>query len=139
MQEFFNRIVKIGIAILIICIVLYGIAYAQRVCCSIISDACIPTFTRNLPSQDLINQRLSNFCSDSVSTGGNTCCETDGCNSYNQISYITLSFIQDVYPLNKKVSFSDDRNGIQTKFEPYCISTFLNAVPIYILTKSITC
>jgi len=154
MKESFNKIIQINTAILISCIVVYGIVYAQQVCCSTIVDACIPAFNRILvsynidnsckisPSACLNNALQSNLCSINIPAdfgSGNTCCETDRCDKYNQATHISLSFIIDFYPLQKNVSSFDAGNGAQTAFEPYSLSTSLKAVPIYILTQSIIC
>lgn len=154
MKESFNKIIQISTAILISCIVVYGIVYAQQVCCGNIVEVCIPTSNRisvsyNIdnscrisPSHYLNNQLQSNLCSKNILADfgpGNTCCETDRCDSYNQATYLSLSFIQDFYPLQKNVSSFDTGNGEQTAFEPYRLSTSLKAVPIYIITQSIIC
>jgi hypothetical protein len=154
MEESFNKIIQTSTAILITCIVVYGIMYAQQVCCSATVNACIPTSNRisvvyasgNSWTSSLSHQRSyqlrSNFCSKSFLAdfgAGNTCCETDRCDSYNQATYFSLSVIQDLYPLQKNVSSYDAGNCPQTTFEPYSLPTSLKAVPIYIMTQSIIC
>jgi hypothetical protein len=154
MKESINRIIKTSTAMFISCIVVYGIVYAQQVCCSTIVDVCIPASNRNSisynidnscrisPSHYLTNQLQPNLCSKNILAdfgSGNTCCETDRCDSYNQATYFSLTFIQDFYPLQKNVSSFDAGNGAQTAFEPYSLSTSLKVVPIYILTQSIIC
>jgi hypothetical protein len=154
MKELFNKIIQTSTAIVIPCIVVYGIVYAQQVCRDTIVDACIPasdrvsvsynidSFYRISPSHDLNSQVLSNISSSDFLAdfgAGNTCCETDRCDSYNQPTYFSFSFIQDVYALQKNVRFFEADNGAQTAFEPYNLSISLKAVPIYILTKSIIC
>lgn len=154
MKESFNKIIQISTAILISCIVAHGIAYAQQVCCSTIVDACIPASNRILGGYTSSNswttpplhnrniQPRSNLCSKNIPAdfgSGNTCCETDRCDSYNQATYLSLSFIQDFYPLQKNVSSFDAGNGAQATFQPNNLSTPHKAVPIYILTQSIIC
>ena len=70
---------------------------------------------------------------------GNTCCETDSCDSYHQATYFSLSFIQDFYPLQKTVNSFNVGNGTRTPFELNSLSTSLKAVPIYIFSQSIIC
>jgi hypothetical protein len=154
MKEFVNKIIQTSTGIVISCIVVYGIVYAQQVCCSTMVNGCIPAFDRisggytsgkswtNSQSYDRNYQLQSNLCSKNVLAdfgSGNACCETDRCDSYNQATYFSLSFIQDFYPLQKNVSSFDAGNGAQTTFEPYSLPTSLKAVPIYIMTQSIIC
>jgi hypothetical protein len=154
MKESFNKIIQIGAAILISCIVVYGIVYAQQGCCNTIIDACIPASGRISASYNIDNfckispshynnSRLqSNSNSSNIPAdfgSGNTCCETDRCDRYNQAILLSFSFIQDFYPLQKNVSSFDAGNGEQTAFEPYRQSTSLKTAPIYILTQSIIC
>ncbi len=155
MKKLFNNIIQTITAILISWIVVYGIVYAQQVCCSTIVDARIPTsnrnsasytignFCRTSPSHHHNNQLQSILCSKNFLADfdeGNTCCETNRCDSYNQATCFSLSFIQDLYPLlQKNVSSFDVSDGEQRAFETYSRSTLLKAVPIYILTQSIIC
>jgi len=69
----------------------------------------------------------------------NTCCETDGCDSYNRSTVFSLSFSQDLYPLQKVESIFDAGNGGQTKLKPDTLLISFKAAPIYILTQSIIC
>ena len=154
MKDLITKIIQTITATLISCIVVYGIVYAQQVCCSTIVDTCIPTSNRiavscNIddscrisPSHNLNNQPQSNLCSKKILTdfgSGNTCCETDRCDGYNQAAEFSLSFIQDFYPLQKNVSSFDAGNGAKATFQPYNISTLHKAVPIYILIETIIC
>jgi hypothetical protein len=154
MKKMFNKIIQTGIAILISWIVVYGIVSAQQVCCSTIVDARIPTSNRfsvsntignfcgTSPSHHCNNQLQANFCSKNFLADfgkGNTCCETNRCDSYKQATYFSLSFIQDLCPLQKTLSASNVISGVQTNFEPKSLSSSLKAVPIYILTQSIIC
>jgi hypothetical protein len=154
MKELFKKIIQTSTAILISLIAVHGIVYAQQVYCGTIVDACIPASTRisgghtsgnfrtTSPPYHRNIQLLSNICSNNfLSDFGaeNTCCETDRCDSYKQANYFSLSFFQDFYPHQKKVSFSDADFGAQTPFEPYRLLTSLKAVPIYITTQSIIC
>ena len=154
MKALFNKIIQTCTAILISIIVVYGIVYAQQVCCSTIVNARIPSSIkisvsynidnscRTSPSHSLNNQLTTNLCSNNFLAdfgSRNTCCETDRCNRYNQATYFSLSFIQDFYPLQKKVSSFGAGKNAQTKFEPYSLPTPHKAVPIYIMTQSIIC
>lgn len=154
MKELFNNIIQTTTAILISCIVVYGIVYAQQICCSTIVDACIPTSNRisvsytignsceTSPSHHRNNQLQSNLCSKNILSEfgeGNTCCATNRCDSYNQPAYFSLSSIQNLYPLQKTLSSFNVISGAQTNFEPRSLSTSLKAIPIYILTQSIIC
>jgi hypothetical protein len=154
MKEFINKIIQTSTAILISCIVVCGIVYAQQVCCNTIVNTCIPASNRisggytsgnswtTPPSHHRNIQLQSNLCSKNMLTdfgAGNTCCETDRCDRYNQTTYFSLSILQDFYPLQKYVSPFDAVNGAQTAFEPYSLSASLKAVPIYIMTQSIIC
>jgi len=154
MKESFNKISQTSTAILISWIIVYGIMYAQQVCCSTTVDACIPISNRILgsyaianscetsPSHHCNNQLQSNFCSKNFLSDfgeGNICCETNRCNSYNQAKYFSLSSIQNLYPLQKTLSSFTVSSGAQTNFEPKSLSPSLKAVPIYILTQSIIC
>ncbi len=154
MKKLINKIIQTSTAIVISCIVVYGIVYAQQVCCSTMVNACIPASNRisgdyasgkswtNSPSHHRNNQLQSNLYSKNVLAdfgAGNTCCETDRCDSYNQATYFSLSFIQNFYPFQKNVSSFDAGNGAQTTFEPFSLPASLKAVPIYIMTQSIIC
>jgi len=154
MKELINKIIQVSTAILISCVVVYGIVYAQLVCCTNMVNTCIPASNRildgytsdkswtNFQSYDRNNQLRSNLCSKNVLADfgpGNTCCETDRCDSFNQATYFSLSFIQDFFPLLKDASSFDTSNGTQTTFEPFSLSTSLKAEPIYIMTQSIIC
>jgi len=139
---------------LIFCIVVYGIVYAQQACCRTIIDDCIPTsnrmpvsynidnFCRISPSHNLNNQLQSTLCYKKILAdfgSGNTCCETDRSDGYNQATEFLLSFIQNFYLLKKNLSPFDAGNGPTAAFQPYNLSTPYKAVPIYILTESIIC
>ena len=154
MKILFNRIIQTSTAILISCIVVYGIVYAQQVCCSTTVDVCIQASNRisasytignsyeTSPSHYRSNQLQSNFCSKNFLPDfgeGNTCCETNRCNSYNHATYFSLSSIQNLYPLQKTLSSFNAISGTQTNFEPKSLSASRKAVPIYILTQSIIC
>ncbi len=154
MKELITKITQTITAILIICIVVYGIVYAQQVCCSTIADTCIPTANRisvnyNIdnscrisPSHNLNNQQQPTLCSKSIIADfglGDTCCETDRCDGYNLVTAFSLSFVQEFYPLQINVSSFDAGNGAQTTCQPYNLSTPHRTVPIYILTESIIC
>jgi hypothetical protein len=154
MKKLIDKIIQTSTAILISCIVVYGIVYAQPICCSTIVAACIPTSNRisisyNIdnsfrisPSHHFNNQPQSTICSKNILAdfgSGNTCCETDRCDGFNQVAEFSLSFIQDFYPLQKNIGSFDAGNGAQARFEPYNLSTPHKAIPIYILTESIIC
>ena len=154
MKKLIDKIIQTSTAILISCIVVYGIVYAQPICCSTIVDACIPTSNRisvsynidnscrTVHSHHFNNQLQSTLCSKNIPAdfgSGNTCCETDRCDGYNQAAEFSLSFIQDFYPLQKNLGSFDAGNGTQARFEPYNLSTSHKAIPIYILTESIIC
>jgi hypothetical protein len=153
MRELFKKIIQTGIAILISWIVVYGIVSAQQVCCSTVVDARIPTsnifsvsntivnFCGTSPSHHRNNQLQANFCAKNFLADfgkGNTCCETNRCDSYKQATHFSLSFIQDLCPLQKTLSASNVISGPHN-FEPKNLSSSLKAVPIYILTQSIIC
>jgi hypothetical protein len=154
MKELFKKIIQTSAAIIISLIAVHGIVYAQQVYCGTIVDACIPASNRisggytsgnswaTPPSYHRNIQLLSNICSNNFLAdfgAGNTCCETDRCDSYKQAKYFSLSFFQDFYPHQKNVSFFDADISAQTTFEPYSLPTSLKAVPIYIATQSIVC
>jgi len=154
MKDLITKIIQTITAILISCIVVYGIVYAQLVCCSTIVDTCIPTSNRisvgyNIdnscrisPSHNRNNQQQPTLCSKNIIAAfgsGDTCCETNRCDGYNQETEFSLSFIQDFFPLQKNVNSFDAGNGAQARFEPYNLLTPHKAVPIYILKESIIC
>ncbi len=154
MKELINKFIQTSSAILISIIVVYGIVCGQQVCCSTVVNTCIPSSNWNSvnysidnscetsPSHYLNNQQVSNICSNNFLAdfgAGNTCCETDRCNRYNQATYFSLSFIQDFYPLQKPLSSFNVISGSQNNFESKSLSTSLKAVPLYILTQSILC
>ncbi len=154
MKNIFTKIIQSSTVILIFWIVVYGIVYAQQACCSTIVDACIPAFSRisdsytvgsfrrTSPAHHRNNKLQSNLCSKNIPADfgeGNTCCETNRCDSYNQATYFSLSFTRDLYPLQKTLSAFNVISGAQTNFEPKSLSLSLKAEPIYILTQSIIC
>jgi len=154
MKELINKIILIGTTIVASNIVVCGIVYAQQVSCSTIVNTCIPTSNRILfvyassnswttsHAYNRNSQLRSNLCSKNFLAdfdSDNTCCATDRCDEYNQSKYFSLSFIQDFYSLQKKISSFDAGKVSQTKFEPYSLPTSLKAVPIYIVTQSIIC
>jgi len=152
MKELFNKFILSSTAILISCIIVYGIVYAQQVCCTTMVNACIPASNRvlggyiidkswtNSQSYDRKNELRSNLCSKNVLANFgavNTCCQTDRCDSNNKATYFSLSFVQDFYPLPKNASPFDAGDGAQTAFEPDSLSTSLKVSPIYLITQSI--
>jgi hypothetical protein len=154
MKTSIKKFIQIISAIFLYIIVVYGIVYAQQVCCSKIADACIPTFNRvsasyiigdcckiSLP-RNRNNRLLSanyfeNLHADFGS--GTTCCETDRCDGYNQATVCSISFIQDFCPFQPILSSFNADSGGQSDYHPNKRSTFHNAVPICILTESIIC
>ena len=46
MKELINKIIQVSTPILITCIVVYGIVYAQQLCCNTIVNTCIPASNR---------------------------------------------------------------------------------------------
>jgi len=154
MKKLFYKFILTSTVIVLSCIVVYGIVYAQQICGTNMVNTCISASNRilggytndkswtNSQSYDRNNQLRSNFCSKNVLADfgpGNTCCETDRCDSFNQATYFSLSFIQDFFPLLKNASSVDTSNGTQTTFEPFSLSTSLKVEPIYIMTQSIIC
>jgi hypothetical protein len=154
MKDLIKKFIQIITAILLFTIVVYGIVYAQQVCCSKIAEACIPTFnrvsdsyiiddcckislTRNRNNQLLPTNFSENLLADFGP--GNTCCETDRCDGYNQATVYSISFIQDFYPFQPNLRSFDADSGVQSTFHPNKRSIFPNTVPIYILTESIIC
>ena len=154
MKDLIKKFIQIITAILLFIIVVCGIVYAQQVCCSKIAETCIPTFNRVSdsyiiddcckisPPRNRNNQLLSANYSESLLAdfgSGNTCCETDRCDGYNQATVFSISSIQNFYPFQTIVSSLDADSGVQSTFHPNKRSIFPNAVPIYILTESIIC
>ena len=154
MKEMIHKITRSIAAIVISCIAVYGIVYAQQACCRTFTETCIPTLeiTSNCyyvntsfgisPSSNPSCQLRSNlsFSNNQVnSASGNTCCKTDRCDGNNQATEFPLSFIQDYSLLQKNAGSLASGIGAQTAAQLYNQSTPHNAVPIYILTKSIIC
>jgi len=154
MKALINKIIKNSVAIVIFCIVVYGNVYATKVCCKAILKACIPTsnsssvsfnidnysmtsLSYHINNQPLSNIHSINFIADFGS--GNTCCETDHCDNYNQINYIRPSYNQGSHLAQNDVRSISDGNGTRTAFRPFRLSTSFKAVPIYIATQSILC
>lgn len=138
-------------AMLIICIAVYGIACAQQVGCSSTATNCNQSANRfsvgyntdnscrTSPSHHLNSQRSLNTLIN-CSSAEDTCCETDHCDEYSQATYVIPSLTYGFCPLQKTVSpFDAGNNSAQTTFEPFNLPPSLNAVPIYILTRSIIC
>ena len=149
-----NKIIKTCSAILISCIAVYGIVFAQQVCCSSIIDACIPTFNRISANcnnngscritqlRSLNNLLQSGLCSKNLLEdfdAATTCCKTDRCDSYTEATVLSLSTIRNVHLLQFNNSSPDAGNVAPVTFQPYNLSTPCNTVPIYILTESIIC
>jgi len=154
MKELFNKIIQTSTALLISLIVVYGIVYAQQVCCSTIVDACLTTSNRISGGCTIGNScrtSSSHYRNNSLQSNlrsinyladfgaGNTCCETDCRDSNKQAMYFSRSFTQDFYPLQKIQSSFNVNCGAQTNFKPKSLPISLKAVPIYILTQSIIC
>jgi hypothetical protein len=154
MKKLVNRITQTSIAMVIFCIVVYGIVYAQQACCSTIVDTCIPASNRTsvkcfidnsyrtFPSYHWNNHLQPNGCSKNPLANfdpGNTCCKADRCDNYNQVTYFSLSFVQDFFPLQKNVSSLDEGNNEPTTFKLINQPTVLSSIPIYIMTQSIIC
>jgi hypothetical protein len=154
MRKIFNKYILTTTTILISGVVAYGIVYAQQVCCNTIVNTCIQASDR-IPggytsgsswttsrSQHRNIQLQSNLCSKNIPGdfgAENTCCQTDRCDSNNQATYFSLSFVQGFYPLQKNASFFDPGYGAQTAFDPDSLSTFLKTLPVYLITQSIIC
>jgi hypothetical protein len=154
MKELLNKFILTGTTILISCVVVYGIVYAQQVCCNTIVSTCIQASNRisggstggsswtTSQSQHRNIQLQSNLCSKNIAAdfgAGNACCQTDRCDSNNQATYFCLSFVQDFYSLQKYASFFDAGDGAQTAFDPDSLSASLKALPVYLITQSIIC
>ena len=154
MKGLFNKYILSSTAILISCIIVYGITYAQQVCCSTMIATCIPASNRifggctsdgywaNSQSYDRNNLTRSNLCSKNVLANfgsENACCETDQRDNYKQTTKFSFPFIQDFYPLQKNASSLDAGNATQTAFESFRLPTSLKVVPIYIIIQSIVC
>jgi len=154
MKDMITKIIHTITTILISCIIVYGIVYAQQVCCSTIVDTCISTSNRisvgyNIdnscrisPSHNRNNQQQPTLCSKNIIAdfgSGNTCCETNRCDGYNQVTEFILSVIQDFFPLQKNVNSFDAGAGAQARFESYNLLTPHKTVLIYILKESIIC
>jgi hypothetical protein len=154
MKEYINKIIQTSTAIIIACILVYGVVYVQQVRCGTIVDTCISTSKEisvsynignscRLSASHILNNKLQlNLCSKNFLTdfgSGNSCCETGRCDGYNQVTEFSLSLIQGFFPLQKNVNSFDAGNGAQDRFKPYNLSTPRKAVPIYILIESIIC
>ena len=154
MKKLFNKLILTVTAIILSCIVVYGIVYAQQVCCSKIAEACIPTFNRVsdsyvindcckiLPPRNRNNQLLLSTYSDNLLDDFGscyTCCETERCGGYNQATVFSISFIQDFFPFQTILRSFNAGFGVHPAFHPNKRSIFHNTVPIYILTESIIC
>ena len=154
MKELTPKIILVCTAIVAPCIFLYGIAFAQQVCCSTSVNAFIPacitiscvtgsdsTWTTS-QAYDCNNQRLLNLCYKHFLAdfdSEDTCCVTNRCGGYSQFEYISLSIVQEFYPLKRNVNSIHACKGGQTKFEPYRLPTSLKVVSIYLDTQSIIC
>lgn len=154
MKKLVNKFTQTRIAMIILCIVVYGIVYAQQACCSTIVDTSIPASNRTsvkyfidnpyktFPSYHWNSQLKSNRCSKNPLANidpGNKCCEADHCEDYNQAPYFSLSFVQDFFLLHKNVNSFDVGNDAQTTFELLGLPTSFSSVPIYIMKQSIIC
>jgi hypothetical protein len=154
MKELVHKIIQTCTAISISCMVVYGIVYAQQVCCSDMVITCIPASNRifsgytgdrswtSSQSYERNTQLRPNLCSKKILADfspGNECCEADRCDNYKQTAYFSLSLVQDLITLQKTSSSFEADDGMQTAFEPHSKPTALNSVPIYILTQSIIC
>lgn len=154
MKEPLNRIIQTSTAIFLTWVVVYGIVYAQQMCCSTIVGACIPPSNiisasyinanslTALPSHQQNRQLRSNLCPKNITAdfgSGNKCCETNQCVSHNQTTYLNISFIPDVFPLQKGARVFDAGVGGRPAVESCSPSISPTAVPIYILTQSIIC
>jgi hypothetical protein len=150
----FNNSFQTTATVLISCILIYGIAFAQQVCCTNIIDADIPASSKIacdytsddswtiFPSHNRNIQLRPKLCRKILSIdfgSGNTCCETNQCNDYNKVTYISLSFVQDSYPLNKNVNAQVAGIDSQTTFAPYRLPASFKPSPIYIIKQSIIC
>ena len=154
MKKLLHKNIQIIATILISCIVGYGIVYAQQVCCNTFADAYLPTFkihsstyyiydpSKISPPYNVDYKLQPNlyFKNNLAGCGsGNTCCQTDRCDNYNQVTEFPLSFVQNFYLHKKNLSLLVTDNGAQTTNQPYSLSTPRKAVPIYILKESIIC
>jgi hypothetical protein len=150
----FTKNIQTSAAVLISCIFVYGIAFAQQVCCREIVNAGIPAPTiiacdyisndspTIFPSHYRNTQLRPKLCRNILSLdfgSGNTCCETDRCNDYSKVTYLSLSFVQDSYPVNKYANTFVAGIDSQTSFAPYRLPAFFKASPIYIIKQSIIC
>jgi hypothetical protein len=154
MKELVQKIIQTCIAIIVSCIVVYGIGYAKQVCCRDMATTCIPasnkifsgytddkSWTKSQP-YGRNNQRRSNLCSNKILAdfgSGNECCKADRCDNYKQATYFNLSLIQDFEIQQKIASSIKADDGTQTTFKPHGTPISPNPVPIYIMTQSIIC
>jgi hypothetical protein len=154
MKGLLDKTIQIVSTLLVSCMIIYGVAYAQPVCCSTIITTCIPSSQkmsvgydnysalRTSQSQDIKNRPLSNFCPDCFRTdfgSRNTCCETDHCKEYYPTTCLSVSFVNDHFPVQSNMKFFDATDNKQSTPESYSLSIIHKAVPIHILTQSIIC
>lgn len=153
MQRFINKIILTNAAIIVACIVLYGIVQAQRTSCSTISDRCIQVFKiksnnnienpyGTLPSHRRNNQPrpITRSVCMLVDMGPDTtCCESDRCSGHNPPIEFGLSFIKKFQLLNKNVHPFDAIGGRKTSIEQHILPSPYKAAAIYILTNSFIC
>ena len=150
----FNKNIKTIAAVLISSMLVYGIAFAQQVCCREIVNAGIPItaiiacdYASNdswkiFPSHNRHAQLRPKLCRNILSLdfgSGNTCCETAHCNDYSKVTYVNHSFVQDSYPANKNANSFVNWIDSQTIFTPYRLPAVFKASPIYIIKQSIIC
>jgi hypothetical protein len=154
MKNWFNKILLVCTAVSVSIVVLYGLVYAQQVCCRTLVDICISISERingdntrgtvwaTYPSHQRNKKWRSTPCLDDYSGGfgeASTCCETDGCDSYNLNADFNLTSLTEFYLLQNIATSLNKGSGAQGTVESPQPTTSLKALPIYLVTKSIIC
>ena len=149
-----NKKIKTIATVFISCVLVYGIAFAQQVCCkdivctdkpSSIKIACdyaggdswviFPSHNRNTQLQPKLCRSVSSL----DYAAGNTCCETDPCSGDNILSYISLLLFQYSNSLNKGANARVAGIDLRSTFVPYRLQRSLKTLPLYIIKQSIIC
>lgn len=150
MKKLIRKFTHACAAAVIACFAIYGMVYAQQVCCTDIANECIPVLSHISANNSFSNacipspmhrfrsETSTNHCKNDLNDA-ETCCKNNSCDTYGQTVYISPSSTYDVTVLQNEVSSID--TCINTPFFHKASTLPISPIsePIYILTQSILC
>ena len=148
------KILKAGTALVISCIAVYGIIYAQPVCCNILKSVHTPIFSGisagydldgicwKVSSRDLNSQLQSVYRNGDLAAdfaSGHSCCESLPCHGSKQNRYLSRLSVRDFFPFLNATCTVDMDNVDNFTITPVSLPAPSRPSTIFILTQSFLC